>query len=137
MAGYSTTPLPKKLGIKEGMVFAALNPPVDYEILLGRLPDGTCERKSLRGKLDFIHFFTKSESELRKTFPKLKASLSKDGILWISWPKGSSKAATALNGNRVRDLGLQTGLVDVKICAVDETWSGLKFVYRLRDRNKS
>ena len=136
MAGYSGTPLIKKLGIKEGMTLVVVNSPVNYEDLLGGLPKGTQETKSLRAQAGFIHYFTKSQSELRKTFPRLKKTLAENGMLWISWPKASSKVLTDLNENHVRDIGLLTGLVDVKVCAVDDTWSGLKFVYRLKDRKK-
>ncbi|MCA9998900.1 MAG: hypothetical protein KDE56_24225, partial [Anaerolineales bacterium] len=83
---------------------------------------------------DFIHLFTVSMAELETLLPQLKAALTKDGMLWISWPKKAAKIATDLDGNRVRELGLATGLVDVKVAAVDEVWSGLKFVYRREDR---
>jgi hypothetical protein len=134
MAGYSRKALVVKLGIKKGMRVAALGSPVAYEKLVGGLPDEVNVATSLRGTVDFIHFFTKSENELRRTFTRLKKSLVEDGMLWVSWPKGASKVATDLNENVVRKIGLETGLVDVKVCAVDETWSGLKFVYRVRDR---
>jgi hypothetical protein len=136
MASDSGTLLSKKLGIKEGMKIAALNSPVAYEDLLGGVPARANQTTRLRGKVDFIHFFTESQSELRRSFPRLKKCLAENGILWISWPKGRSKLATDLNENYVRDTGLQAGLVDVKVCAVDEIWSGLKFVYRLKDRKK-
>lgn len=134
MAGDSGTPLLKKLGIKAETVIVAVNPPAEYKKLLGSMPEGVCQKKELRGKFDFIHFFTKSEDELREKFPRLKNSLKESGILWVSWPKGSSKVATDLNDNRVREIGLEAGLVDVKVCAVNDIWSGLKFVYRLKDR---
>lgn len=136
MAGYSGTPLSIKLGIKEGMAIATLHAPVAYEDLLGGIPKGARVTTSLRGKMDLIHFFTTSRSELQKSFPRLKTCLAENGILWISWPKGGSGIATDLKENVVREIGLATGLVDVKVCAVDETWSGLKFVYRLKDRKK-
>jgi len=90
--------------------------------------------KTLKSPLDFIHFFTKLRGELENKFPILKQELSQDGILWISWPKGSSKVETDLNENVVREIGLKNGLVDVKVTNVDQIWSGLKFVYRLKDR---
>jgi hypothetical protein len=88
----------------------------------------------MKGPLDFIQFFSSRRSHLDEQFPKLKASLSPSGMLWVSWPKGSSGVPTDLTENVVRDIGLTNGLVDVKVCAVDETWSGLKFVFRLKDR---
>jgi hypothetical protein len=134
MAGYSGTPLPKKLGLKEGMTFAVVNAPDGYEAMLGGLPAGAKRVARLGGKLPFIHFFTSSRAELAKRFAALKKTLADDGALWISWPKRSSKVATDLDESIVRELGLAAGLVDVKVCAVDETWSGLKFVYRIKDR---
>jgi hypothetical protein len=136
MAGYSGKALVVKLGIKEGTRVAALGSPVAYEELVGGLPDGVKVATSLCGKVDFIHFFTNSKSELRSMFPKLKRGLVENGMLWVSWPKGASKVATDLNENVVREIGLAAGLVDVKVCAVNETWSGLKFVYRLKDRKE-
>jgi len=136
MAGYSGTPLVKKLGLKENTIFSALNSPVKYVDLLGHLPRNSKESKTLKHGIDFIHFFTQSKSELAKTFPKLKKALTQDGILWISWPKGTSKIKTDVNENIAREIGLENGLVDVKVCAVDDVWSGLKFVYRLKDRKK-
>lgn len=90
--------------------------------------------KNLNGRLDVIQFFTKESKELRSKFSNLKRALSENGILWISWPKSSSKAKTDLNENIVREIGLGNGLVDVKIAVIDEIWSGLKFVRRLKDR---
>jgi len=86
------------------------------------------------GSTDFIHFFATRRRQLEQKFAALKKALAKDGMLWISWPKGSSGVATDLNENVVREIGLARGLVDVKVCAIDSVWSGLKFVYRLRDR---
>jgi hypothetical protein len=134
MAGYSGTPLVKKLGLKEKMTFAVVGGEGDYAKLLGGLPDGAQRAKTLRAGIDFIHCFSRSEGELKRSFPGLKRSLAAHGLLWISWPKGSSGVKTDLSENRIREIGLVNGLVDVKVCAVDETWSGLKFVYRLKDR---
>lgn len=134
MAGYSGRALVVKLGIKKGAQVAALGSPTTYEEIVGGLPDGVKVATSLHGTADFIHFFTTSNSELRKMFPKLKKSLVENGMLWVSWPKGTSKVATDLNENVVREIGLEAGLVDVKVCAVNEIWSGLKFVYRVKDR---
>ena len=133
-AGYSKTPLVRKLGIKPGLKIHFSNPPDNLQSLLGELPDKTTTIVELNGLVDYIHIFTKSKDELQTQFPILKAGLAQNGLLWISWPKKASKVTTDLNENIVRDIGLQNGLVDVKVCAVDEIWSGLKFVYRLKDR---
>jgi hypothetical protein len=134
MAGYSKTPTWKKLGIKEDMRVIHLHSPENYPQLLGKLPQGAILDDNLRKNASFIHYFTKDKSALSNDFLKLKEALLPDGALWISWPKGASKVPTDLNENIVRDIGLRSGLVDVKVVAVDETWSGLKFVYRLKDR---
>lgn len=134
MAGYSKRSLVDKLGIKEGARVYIGNPPAGYDVTLGKLPQGTIPLKSLKNPCDFIQFFTTERTQLQREFPKLKASLAQDGILWVSWPKGASKMRTDLNGNIAREIGLANGLVDVKVCAVDDVWSGLKFVYRLKDR---
>ena len=86
------------------------------------------------GKADLIHFFTKDHLELLKIFPKLKSQMDAESMIWVSWPKKASKVATTVDETLVRKTGLEKGLVDVKICAVDEVWSGLKFVFRLKDR---
>ena len=136
-AGYSGTPLVKKLGIKPGQTILILNPPDDYAATLGDLPDDVTQAEKLAGPMDFIQFFTKERAELEDRFDSLKAALKPDGMLWISWPKKASKIPTDLDGNRVREIGLAHGLVDVKVAAVDAIWSGLKFVYRLEDRPKT
>ncbi|MCI0363341.1 MAG: DUF3052 domain-containing protein [Phycisphaerales bacterium] len=133
-AGYSKTPLIQKLGIKAGHRARFINAPPHYAQLLGSLPNGITIAKSARGPLDFIHFFAAKGATLRKEFPRLKKALAFDGILWVSWPKGGSSIPTDLKEADVRDAGLAAGLVDVKICAVDDDWSGLKFVYRLKNR---
>ena len=133
-AGYSKKSLVDKLGIKDGWRAYFSNAPDNYSKTIGALPPGARQLHKLEGGLEFIQHFTHSKSELQKTFPKLKKSLSEQGMLWISWPKGASRIPTDLNENVVREIGLKNGLVDVKVCAVDEVWSGLKFVYRLEDR---
>lgn len=133
-AGYSKRSLVQKLGIKPSTTIAILNPPPNYDETLGPLPDDIMVSESLADGLDFIHFFTKERAELEAQFPALKQALAFDGMLWISWPKAAAKVETDLTGNVVREIGLANGLVDVKVAAVDETWSGLKFVYRLEDR---
>lgn len=134
MAGYSKTKLIDKLGIKSGNLMYVLNPPDDYFKLLGKLHNEITVSENLLNNLDFIHFFAKEKILLEENFPVLKNHLSKNGSLWISWPKGASKVHTDLNENIVREIGLREGLVDVKVCAIDDIWSGLKFVYRVKDR---
>jgi len=134
--GYSKKFLIQKLGIREGFKIIILNPPEDYNKTLGKLPKDVFVARTLKGPLDFIHFFTTKRSELESKFPILKQELSQDGMLWVSWPKGSSKVGTDLNENVVREIGLKNGIVDVKVIAVDEIWSGLKFVRRLKDSRK-
>ena len=135
-AGYSGTPLVKKLGIKPGQRMCTLNAPKNYPKVLGPLPAGVEARSRLAKahSLDFIQYFTKERDQLHREFPALKDALDYGGTLWISWPKGSSKVPTDLNENIIREIGLDNGLVDVKVAAVDEIWSGLKFVYRVEDR---
>jgi hypothetical protein len=135
MAGYSGTPLPKKLGIKAGSRIALVNAPNDFESELGELPDNVQFIKRPTKSLDIILLFVLSERALDRDFAKLAARLKANGMIWIAWPKKSSGVATDLAEQRVRDIGLNAGLVDVKVCAIDETWSGLKFVYRLKDRS--
>ena len=119
--------------MKEGFRIIIINPPRDYLNAL-EIPRRTIVANQLKGPLDFIQFFTQVRNELEVQFPDLKRELLKGGMLWISWPKGSSKVETDLNEGIVREIGLKNGLVDVKVCAVDEVWSGLKFVYRKEDR---
>jgi len=135
-AGYSGTPLVKKLGFKPGMRVTYIGAPDHYEDLLGHLPSDIDVRARLTGKFDLIHFFTTRLSRLRTELPRLFRSLEPTGILWISWPKGTSKIDTDLNGNIVRSTILKgyEQLVDVKVCAVDDDWSGLKFVIRKEKR---
>lgn len=134
MAGYSKTPLVKKLGIKPDSRMIILNAPESYAQTLGDLPEAVIVAETLTGPLDFIHFFTTRQEILTSEFPRLKQALASSGILWISWPKRSSKVETDLTEDIIRTIGLENGLVDVKVAAVDEVWSGLKFVYRLKDR---
>jgi hypothetical protein len=132
MAGYSRRSLPEKLGIKSGFRFCI--PPSNYEATLGVLPPGVQRFLKPAGTLDFIQFFTKHRSELERAFPFLKKRLAETGMLWISWPKAASRLATDVNENVVREVGLKNQMVDTKVCAVDDVWSGLKFVYRVKDR---
>ena len=133
-AGYSKTPLVKKLGIKPGFKVFFVNPPDNLQTLLGELPENVTLLNKPMSPVDYIQLFTKSNEELQTQFPILKEALATNGLFWISWPKKAAKVETDLDENVVRDSGLKNGLVDVKVCAVDEIWSGLKFVYRLQDR---
>jgi hypothetical protein len=133
-AGYSKKSLAGKLGVQPNTRIIALNMPAHYESLLGKLPDGTVVKSALTGSQRFIHFFSEHAADLENRFPSLKDHLSSNGTLWISWPKKTSGVRTDLTEDLVRAIGLRNGLVDVKVCAVDDVWSGLKFVYRLRDR---
>ena len=134
-AGYSSRPLVAKLGIKPHTRIAVLGAPRGYRTTLGTLPPGVAIADTLRGTLPFIHFFTKQRAALESRFPMLKRALTTDGALWISWPKQASGVETDLTENDVRTVALANGLVDVKVCAVDEVWSGLKLVRRLKDRS--
>lgn len=134
MAGYSSTPLAKKLGIKTGSRIALVNAPRDFDRVLGELPEEAQIVRRLASGLDIILFFVLSERELARNFAKLAKRLLPNGMIWIAWPKKSSGVKTDLSFDNVQRIGLDAGLVDVKICAIDETWSGLKFVYRLKDR---
>ena len=109
-----------------------VSPPSNFGHTIGAMPEGV--RPTTRGVLDFAMLFVRSASELKKKFPPLRDRLESNGTLWVSWPKKASGVETDLSEGIVRSIGLDAGLVDVKVCAVDETWSGLKFVRRLRDR---
>jgi hypothetical protein len=134
MAGYSGTPLVQKIGIKPGHRLVLRNHPASFLSDLGKLPDDVVATERLAGEADVVVFFTDRRSALEKDFPALAGKLRPNGMLWIAWPKRTSGKATDLDENLVRDTGLGFGLVDVKVCAIDETWSGLKFVIRLKDR---
>ncbi len=133
-AGYSGTPLIRKLGLESGHKAVFLDAPSHYLDLLGELPESVQVLTRLGRQMDFIHYFATQETALRRRLPAIRRALALDGKLWISWAKKSSPLATDLAEGAVRSAGLDAGLVDVKICAVDEDWSGLKFVYRIEDR---
>lgn len=135
MAGYSTRTLTEKLGIRPGTRVIALGAPPDYPELLAPLPEDVTIQKRLSSPARFVHRFVRRRKELAAEFPRLAAALEDDGSLWISWPKINSGVETDLSENVVRELGLPLGLVDVKVCAVDQIWSGLKFVRRLSNRS--
>jgi len=137
MAGYSGTPLPRKLGIKPGARVGLIRPPDDFAETLGELPQGATAKPLGRvGQFDVIVCFCRNTKELLRDLPGLPARLDPAGGLWIAWPKRSSGMATDLGEGEVRGRGLGTGLVDNKVCAIDDTWSGLRFVIRLADRNR-
>ena len=137
VAGYSTTPLVEKLGIKEDFRISFPGAPENFLDLLMPMPQGVVLLSPRNDELDLIVYFTRSRLELSERFGDLTNRLVSSGILWIGWPKKASKVETDLDENIVREIGLAAGLVDVKVCAIDEVWSGLKFVYRLKDRTKA
>ena len=134
MAGYSGTALPQKLGIKPGARLALVRAPAGFEKMLNPLPEGVRLRTQARGAQDVVVFFATRRAELDRRFDALARTIGPAGGLWIAWPKRTACVATDLREGIVRELGLAHGLVDNKVCAVDETWSGLRFVFRLSDR---
>lgn len=134
MAGYSGTPLPQKLGIKEGATVGLIGAPEGFEEELQPLPPGVTFRRQARGRLDVAVCFVTRATDLERRFSKLAQVIDQAGGLWVAWPKKASGRATDLHEQAVRDIGLAAGLVDNKVCAIDDTWSGLRFVYRRRDR---
>ena len=134
VAGYSKRPLVDKLGIKPGAAIAILNAPTGYDRILGRLPSQVTRKATAARPLDVIQFFTKDRRELERKFAGLARALAPAGMLWISWPKQASGVATDLTEDVIRAVGLGRGWVDVKVAAVDDVWSGLKFVRRLENR---
>jgi hypothetical protein len=143
MAGYSGTPLPRKLGIKPGGRVGTRNAPADFERTLGPLPDGAALRAIAVGRspgadrFDVIVCFAPTSQDLERDFAPAARRLSPAGGLWIAWPKKSSGVSTDVTEALVREVGLSLGLVDNKVCAIDEVWSGLRFVVRLADRPRS
>ena len=127
----------EKLGIREGMSVVVVNAPEQYLDALGKLPRNVSITSEVKGPSRLIHLFATKEQELSSGFPKLMGKLEVDGAFWVSWPKRSSGVETDLNENAVREIGLRNGLVDVKVAAIDKTWSALKFVHRLKDRKQS
>jgi hypothetical protein len=133
-AGSSGTPLIAKLGLKAGDRAHVINAPPHYRDLLGPVPPSVTFTDGAVCELDFIHCFATEQRDLDADFATLTPLLAPAGMLWVSWPKRAAKIATDLDENAVREIGLRHGLVDVKVCAVDAEWSGLKFVRRLKDR---
>jgi hypothetical protein len=133
-AGYSGTPLVRKLGIRPGIRLALIGAPEGFDAVLGELPEGVSVKRRITGGFDVaVAFFTR-RALLARRLPVLRQALHPAGGLWIAWPKGSSGVATDVREGAVRELGVAAGLVDNKVCAIDATWSGLRFVYRLVDR---
>ncbi|MDT5063685.1 MAG: hypothetical protein QOH63_4144 [Acidobacteriota bacterium] len=133
-AGYSETPLLKKLGIKEGFRLALVNAPKNFPAELGPLPEGANIVAASQEPLDFVLIFAQSRAELPGKLAPLRANISQHGMIWIAWPKKSSGMATDLSFAAVQEAGLAAGVVDTKVCAINEVWSGLRFVIRLKDR---
>ena len=133
-AGYSGTPLARKLGIKPRHTIGLISAPDHAEEILAPLPDGVILRRRAQGRFDVMVFCCRRERDLARRFSGLAAKLVANGGLWIGWPKKTSGLATDLSFDVVQRIGLEAGLVDNKVCAIDETWSGLRFVIRLRDR---
>ena len=131
MAGYSGTPLAKKLGIKPETKILILNAPKGYRAWLAPLPVGVSFlSKPSRGGADIVHLFVPSLSTLKKNLPRARRAMKKEGALWVSWYKKAAKIPTDVTEDVIRDCALKTDLVDVKVCAVSEEWSGLKLVVR-------
>ena len=133
-AGYSGTPLARKLGIKPGARLALLGAPPGFDATLGELPPEVTIRRRLRGSVDVIVAFHVRRAELERRLPALRGALDPAGGLWVAWPKRASGVPTDVTEGVVRELGLAVGLVDNKVCAIDGVWSGLRLVFRLRDR---
>ena len=134
MAGYSGTPLTKKLGIRDGLRVSLIGIPADVRADLQSALAGCSMVKDSKGPIDFVMLFAKSQTELKTKFARSAEQLAPAGMLWVSWPKKASGVPTDMNENDVRRIGLEGGLVDVKVCAVSEVWAGLKFVRRVKDR---
>lgn len=134
MAGYSKTPLAQKLGIKAGTELVAINPPTGYRKWLAPLPERVSFVSEMKAGALFVHFFVSEKKLLEKELKRLRKMIADPGTLWISWPKKSSGVTTDITEDTIREVALPLGFVDVKVCAVDETWSGLKLMIRRENR---
>jgi hypothetical protein len=134
MAGYSGTPLAKKLGIKPGTLLCVVNAPANYAALLAPLPENVWIVPEAADELDIVHVFVKRRSELVELINVYKDKIKQNGAIWVSWPKKAAKITTDVTEDTVREVALPLGLVDIKVCAVDEVWSGLKLVIRKENR---
>jgi len=133
-AGYSGTPLAKKLGIKEGFKISVVNPPAYYFDLFTDMPESINIVTDIETRKNFIHYFATRAKDLKNEIASLKDEIEQDGIIWVSWYKKSSKMSSDVTEDFIRNLALSNGLVDIKVCAVDEVWSGLKLVIPVKDR---
>lgn len=134
MAGYSATPLPQKLGIKEGMIVVVIDAPEHYRKLLGQIPSGVNFATRPVGNTKFIHLFAKERRRLHQELQSLRQKIPEDAAVWVSWPKQSSGVPTDITEDVIRAVALPLGFVDIKVCAVDDTWSGLKLMIRRENR---
>lgn len=130
MAGYSKTPLAKKLGIGPGTTIYVAGAPEDYEALLDPLPDGVRFVSRMTKAVDLVHVFTARRARLKRALTTIHTRMKPNAAIWVSWPKKSAKVPTDLTEDSIRDIALPKGLVDIKVCAVDDVWSGLKLVIR-------
>jgi hypothetical protein len=135
MAGYSGKSVVQKLGIKPGFRIFVAGAPAAYETVVGSLPEKVAILGRVGGQIDVIHVFATRKADLGKKLAVYRKAIAPDGMVWVSWPKKASDVATDLTENVLRELALPLGLVDVKVCAVDDTWSGLKFVVRRSERS--
>ncbi len=134
MAGYSGTPLPQKLGIKPGTIIVAIDAPPNYRKLLGQIPSGVNFATRPVGNTRFVHLFVKERRALGMQLQLLRKKIADDAVVWVSWPKKASGVATDVTEDVVRAVALPLGFVDIKVCAVDETWSALKLMIRRENR---
>ena len=137
MVGYSGTPLPQKLGIKPGMIIVAIDPPDNYRKLLEPIPNGVNFATRPVGKTKFVHLFVRQRRLLQTHLQSLRRKIAEDAAVWVSWPKKSSGVATDITEDVIRAVALPFGFVDIKVCAVDETWSALKLMIRRENRKSN
>jgi hypothetical protein len=130
MAGYSDTPLTKKLGIKEGFKVLVIKGPAEYRSLLAPLPASVAFTSTATSSTNLVHVFATERTGLARLLPTLRKKLSPEAAIWVSWPKKSSKVPTDITEDTIRAVALPLGFVDIKVCAVTEVWSGLKLVVR-------
>jgi hypothetical protein len=134
MAGYSGTPLPQKLGIKPGTIVVAIDAPENYRKLLGEIPSGVNFASRPVGNTKFVHLFATRRAEMARHLSILRRKIAEDAAVWVSWPKKSSGVATDITEDVIRAVALPLGFVDIKVCAADEVWSGLKLMIRRENR---
>ena len=132
--GYSGKPAYKKLGLKDGFKIKIINEPADYMPFVGVPESASISVTRPEADLDYVHVFTRAREELEAILPQLKAAIQPAGVIWVSWPKKASRVPTDITEDTIRNLALDIGLVDIKVCAVDKVWSGLKLVIPVKDR---